>query len=136
MAGKATVSGKGRKKAPPPPTPLKVPVKYVEGNLFRILPAHGFLANVNPEGDIFLASWYQHNAVPSEATLIINPDGSGTPLHTSKKTIGVVREIGVAFSISADVAFQLVQLIQRQLQHFSRTDRSGEQQNASGGSSE
>jgi hypothetical protein len=125
MAAKARSGGKRKGEVPGAPASGSVPIKYVESNSFRVVPVHGFLASVNPGGDFFLASWYQHSPLPSEGAVTITSQGASQHVVQSS---GLIREFGIALSFSADVAAHLVALLQRQLeQHFTPIDQGGEQ---------
>jgi hypothetical protein len=89
-----------------------IPLTFLRGNHFRVVPANGFMASLTLEGDIYLSPWHQHNDLPAQASIEVTPSGirEGSGAFT-----GMVREVDVALTFSPDVAVNLIQLLQRQL---------------------
>jgi hypothetical protein len=119
MAGKA--NSEEQKEAAKPAVHLdetapegeSIPLTFLRGNFFRVVPVNGFMASLTLDGDIYLSPWHQHNDLPAKAAIEVTPAGfrEGAGAFT-----GMVREVEVALSFSPAIAANLIDLLNRQLQ--------------------
>ena len=109
-----TEEGQNVYSEPDPATGDTLSVRYEYGNDFRIVPIHGVFGSIAGDGDIFIAGWYQHPAMPTNGQLEITSTGIREKPGEDSKTI--VRRIELGLNLSADVAESLMRLLQRQLQ--------------------